>query len=75
MIFPIIDISTENDTMTSKYKIYEESRETPYKYVIKFNRSSINNALHKGNEFALSDFYKMLDKKVNEHHKKQMEIK
>lgn len=63
-----VDISTESDTMTSKYKIYEEGRKTPYKYVIKFNRSSINNALHKGHEFALTDFYDLLDKKVNQHH-------
>ena len=63
-----VDISTESDTMISKYKIYEEGRKTPYKYVIRFNRSSINNALHNGHEFALTDFYDLLDKKVNEHH-------
>ena len=67
-----VDISTESDTMTSKYKIYEEGRKTPYKYTIKFNRSSINNALHNGHEFALTDFYKLLDDKVNEHHNKTL---
>ena len=67
-----IDISTESDTMISKYKIYEEGRKTPYKYTIKFNRSSINNALHNGHEFALTDFYKLLDDKVNEHHNKTL---
>ena len=65
-----VDISTEPDTMISKYKIYEEGRKTPYKYTIKFNRSSINNALHNGHEFALTDFYELLDDKVNEHHNK-----
>ena len=65
-----VDISTESDTMISKYKIYEEGRKTPYKYTIKFNRSSINNALHNGHEFALTDFYELLDDKVNEHHNK-----
>lgn len=67
-----VDISTESDTMTSKYKIYEEGRKTPYKYTIKFNRSSVNNALHKGHEFALTDFYELLDDKINEHHNKTL---
>ncbi len=67
-----VDISTESDTMISKYKIYEEGRKTPYKYTIKFNRSSINNALHNGHEFALTDFYELLDDKVNEHHNKTL---
>jgi len=67
-----VDISTESDTMISKYKIQEEGRKTPYKYTIKFNRSSINNALHNGHEFALTDFYELLDNKVNEHHNKTL---
>ena len=70
-----VDISTESDTMTSKYKIQEEGRKTPYKYTIKFNRSSINNALHNGHEFALTDFYELLDNKINEHHKQKMQEK
>ena len=70
-----VDISTESDTMISKYKIYEEGRKTAYKYTIKFNRSSINNALHNGHEFALTDFYELLDNKINEHHKQKMQEK
>ena len=66
----MIDISTEADTMTSKYKIYEECRKTPYKYEIKFNRSSINNALH-SDHVNLTDFFEMLDEKINKHHKEQ----
>ena len=68
----MIDISTETDTMTSKYKIYEEGRKTPYKYEIKFNRSSINNALH-NDIVSLSDFFEMLDEKINKHHKEQIQ--
>ena len=68
----MIDISTETDTMTSKYKIYEEGRKTPYKYEIKFNRSSINNALH-SEDVNLSDFFEMLDEKINRHHKEQIQ--
>lgn len=70
-----VDISTESDTMISKYKIQEEGRKTPYKYTIRFNRSSINNALYSGHEFALTDFYELLDNKINEHHKQQMQEK
>ena len=70
-----VDISTESDTMISKYKIQEEGRKTPYKYTIKFNRSSINNALHNGHELALTDFYELLDNKINEHHKQKMQEK
>ena len=70
-----VNISTESDTMISKYKIYEGERKTPYKYTIKFNRSSINDALHKGDEFSLTDFYNLLDKKINQHHKKQLKDK
>ena len=70
-----VDISTESDTMIPKYKIQEEGRKPPYKYTIKFNRSSINNALHNGHEFALTDFYELLDNKINEHHKQKMQEK
>ena len=70
-----VDISTESDTMISKYKIQEEGRKTPYKYTIKFNRSSKNNALHNGHEFALTDLYELLDNKINEHHKQKMQEK
>ena len=68
-----VDISTEADTMTSKYKIYEEGRKTPYKYTIKFNRSSINNALHGGDASALTDLYDLFDKKINNYHKELIE--
>lgn len=68
----MIDISTEADTMTSKYKIYEEGQKTPYKYEIKFNRSSINDALHSGH-VNLTDFFEMLDEKINEYHKEQIQ--
>jgi|TARA_R110000765_G_scaffold98479_1_gene185149 hypothetical protein len=68
----MIDISTETNTMTSKYKIYEGGRKTPYKYEIKFNRSSINDALH-GDYMNLSDFFEMLDEKINKHHKEQIQ--
>jgi len=67
-----VDISTEAGVMTSKYKIYKEGRKTPYKYTIKFNRSSINNALH-SDDMNLTDFFEMLDEKINKHHKELIE--
>lgn len=67
----IINISTENDVLYSRYKIHDEGRKTPHKYTIIFNRSDLNNILKNGSPKELSDFYEKLDKEVNNYHTKR----
>ena len=64
----MIDISTEDDAMTSKYKIYEEGRKVPYKYTIKFNRSELQGLLDGGNYSSLTQFFDGLEKQVKDFH-------
>ena len=64
-----VDISTEADTMTSKYKMYEEGRETPYKYTIKFNRSGLQGLLDNGDYPSVTSFFDNLESQVKAFHK------
>jgi len=71
----MIDISTEGDTMTSKYKIYEEGRKTPYKYTIKFNRSELQGLLDDDDYSNLTQFFDNLEGQVKTFHKNYIKNK
>tara|TARA_R110000751_G_scaffold12632_1_gene43326 strand:+ start:1250 stop:1471 length:222 start_codon:yes stop_codon:yes gene_type:complete len=70
-----VDISTEADTMTSKYKIYEEGRKTPHKYTIKFNRSELQGLLNNGDYSSLTPFFDNLESQVKAFHKNDIKNK
>lgn len=67
-----IDISTEADTMTMKHLVYEPNRKTPYKYLIRFNRSELQSKLNNDSGNAFAQFTSFLEMKVKIYHEDKM---